>query len=224
VLPHCIQYSIRIADLLDVSLQPIQPLSIFTISCPRESTKHFAGSSVRHRALHISSFLVLDCENDVNPAISLMFDRLYFSVISVFTVGFGGAVPITSTGRGVAALTVLTSAVLVLLLPSEIVSVTMQDRIDRPCSKATEVEGAEKFRSPSIDLRDRHILLNSGAPWPSSSFARCVNACNATQAAVLAGFIVKCPKFHLRGHQLHARLCRNCAGLLLLTKSRPFGT
>jgi Ion channel len=160
----------------------------------------------------------------VNPAISNMFDSLYFSVICVFTVGFGDVVPITSAGRAVAALTVLTSAVLVPLQLSEIVSATMQVRMEALSAKATDVEGVEMLRSPSIDTRDRHIRSSSGAPLSSSSFARSADAHDATQAAVLIDFAVECPRCHLRGHQLDARFCRNCAGLLSVTRSENFGT
>jgi hypothetical protein len=160
----------------------------------------------------------------VNPSISNMFDSLYFSVICVFTVGFGDVVPITSAGRAVSALTVLTSAVLIPLQLSEIVSATMQVRMEALSAKTTEFEDVEKIPSPSMNLRDSRILSSSSAPPPSSTFARSVNAYSTPQTAVPVDFTVECPRCHLRGHQLDARFCRNCAGLLLVTQSDKLGT
>lgn len=49
--------------------------------------------------LYVSAGLFFQVEKDVNPEVSNFFDALYFSTITLFTVGFGDVTPLTSLGR-----------------------------------------------------------------------------------------------------------------------------
>jgi hypothetical protein len=145
-----------------------------------------------------------------------MFDSLYFSVICVFTVGFGDVVPITSAGRAVSALTVLTSAVLIPLQLSEIISATMQVRMEAMGAKAGGEEAGigpgitrakpvarvGNSNGPAVVLFDRQVAVDAMSPDGS------------LEAIVLVDLTVECTQCLLRGHQRDARFCRNCAGLL----------
>ncbi|CAN8075559.1 unnamed protein product [Agarophyton chilense] len=70
--------------------------------------------------LYVSAGLFYQFEKDVNPGIRNFFDAFYFSTVTLFTVGFGDVSPLTSWGRLVTVLTVLTGAVLIPYKLSEI--------------------------------------------------------------------------------------------------------
>lgn len=49
--------------------------------------------------LYVSAGLFYQVEKDINPAVQNFFDALYFSVITLFTVGFGDITPLSSAGK-----------------------------------------------------------------------------------------------------------------------------
>lgn len=49
--------------------------------------------------LYVSAGLFFQVEKDINPNVLNFFDALYFSTITLFTVGFGDVTPLTSWGR-----------------------------------------------------------------------------------------------------------------------------
>lgn len=49
--------------------------------------------------LYVSAGLFYQVEKDVNPAVQNFFDAFYFSIITLFTVGFGDITPLTSAGK-----------------------------------------------------------------------------------------------------------------------------
>lgn len=63
--------------------------------------------------LYVSAGLFFQVEKDVNPAVQNFFDAFYFSTTTLFTVGFGDVTPLTSLGKTITVMTVLTGAVLV---------------------------------------------------------------------------------------------------------------
>lgn len=67
----------------------------------------------------ISSGLVYDIESRSNPDFETFFDAVWFSVISITTVGYGDIVPITPEGRAITLLVIGTGIV---LLPWQLTS------------------------------------------------------------------------------------------------------
>lgn len=49
--------------------------------------------------LYVSAGLFYQVEKDINPAVQNFFDALYFTVVTLFTVGFGDITPLSSAGK-----------------------------------------------------------------------------------------------------------------------------
>lgn len=90
--------------------------------------------------LYVSAGLFFQVEKDVNPAVQNFFDAFYFSTITLFTVGFGDVTPLTTLGKTITVLTVLTGAVLV---PYQLSEVEQVRRLSRKQSQ----ESAEDYQT-----------------------------------------------------------------------------
>uniref|UniRef100_A0A7S0ZJN2 Ion transport domain-containing protein n=1 Tax=Timspurckia oligopyrenoides TaxID=708627 RepID=A0A7S0ZJN2_9RHOD len=64
--------------------------------------------------IYITSALVFEAEHTANPAqFGNMFDALYYSVVTLTTLGFGDLAPVTSMGRFVTSVSILTGVFLI---------------------------------------------------------------------------------------------------------------
>ena len=95
--------------------------------------------------LYVSAGLFFDAEVEANPQILNFFDAYYFSTITLFTVGFGDVVPLTSAGRIVTVLTVLTGAVLV---PFQLAEVQSARKLSQQAGMGSMKR--DRARSPSV--------------------------------------------------------------------------
>lgn len=143
-----------------------------------------------------------------------MFSAFYWAVNTLFTVGPGDIVPITSSGRIVSVATVVAGAVLIPLQLSEIVAATVQARNESNgnasrSSKETPNSLTKTPANSEADPTDGLTFVQQSLPPPLAASGIDKVHDDAFD------YDAECRHCHLRVHQRDARFCRNCgAGLL----------
>lgn len=169
------------------------------------------GTLRYHRVRDSLSFMQ-DCEKDVNPAAASMFSAFYWAVNTLFTVGPGDIVPITSLGRVVSVATVLAGAVLIPLQLSEIVAATMQARTESKATAGNDVGEPRKARavpsSATLDPTDSLTFAQQSLPQVTR------RTVGRDDVDTVFDSNAECMTCHLRVHQRDARYCRNCGSRL----------
>jgi len=98
---------------------------IFRLMRWLENKDFFFGSITEERLISIrllftvftivfvAGGLILEAEGDMNPGINTLTDAVYFSIVTLTTVGFGDIVPITQTGRMITLLIIVSGIIFI---------------------------------------------------------------------------------------------------------------
>lgn len=171
--------------------------------------------------ISISAGLIYEVENFVNPSIPDFFAASYFSVTTLFTVGFGDILPVTPEGRFITSVYILVSAA---IIPFQLTRLgeafldktakypgseaigrdeadatqpTSEQRVANPAAAARVAEPAIGQRGAAIPMAD-----GSASEWPPG-------------AGVSSTFkVVTCPRCGESVHVRDARFCFLCGGSL----------
>lgn len=114
--------------------------------------------------IFLTALIMFNTEPRINPVtgeetFTCFFDALYWSTVTLTTVGYGDLIPVTEIGRLVGMLSSLVG-VAIIALPSGVITASYLDEIRRVRAKKEEDGEPEKDKEEEDENKDLHSVLD----------------------------------------------------------------